>query len=173
MRERRRTDSDEAHPDTARRRRSLLSLVRYATTLMKLLRGINQDAFQNFQLRVGVDAGAVVAGVIGTSQPHYDLWGDTVNMGNQTIKHALPLGDTDDPNSSSTASRLESTGVGDRIHMGRQSARLLQEAGVATVFRDRIRVKGKHRPIPTHFLLLNADYDIRPHQEKEVEITRL
>ena len=42
---------------------------------------INQNTFDNnFQLRIGINQGPVVAGVIGARKPHYDIWGHTVNL---------------------------------------------------------------------------------------------
>ncbi|MEZ6009998.1 MAG: adenylate/guanylate cyclase domain-containing protein [Planctomycetota bacterium] len=39
----------------------------------------NDRTGRSFQLRIGLNCGPVVAGVIG-SMSIYDLWGDTVNM---------------------------------------------------------------------------------------------
>jgi class 3 adenylate cyclase len=72
-------------------------------------------------LRIGLHAGPVIAGVIGTSKPSYDLWGDTVN----------------------TASRMESHGEPGEIHVSDACKVLLAEAGFALVERGTIEVKGK------------------------------
>jgi guanylate cyclase len=71
-------------------------------------------------LRIGIDVGPVVAGVIGRSKFSYDLWGDTVN----------------------TASRMESHGVPGAIHVTERARRTL---GSRYAFEERgvIDVKGK------------------------------
>lgn len=59
---------------------NLICMIQFATSLMTALNGINKQSFQVFKLRVGVNTGQVIAGVIGAQRPFYDIWGDCVNV---------------------------------------------------------------------------------------------
>jgi class 3 adenylate cyclase len=72
------------------------------------------------QVRIGIDTGPVVAGVIGTDKFSYDLWGDTVN----------------------TASRMESTGVAGCIQVTDRAYQRLRDS-YRFQRRGLVAVKGK------------------------------
>src|SRR2546430_2840354 len=84
---------------------------------------------REFQLRIGINTGPVVAGVIGLKKFAYDLWGDTVNV----------------------ASRMESHGVPGRIQVTPDTYARLRDR-YQFEERGRIAVKGKGE-MTTYFLL--------------------
>uniref|UniRef100_A0A8C2P2J1 adenylate cyclase n=1 Tax=Capra hircus TaxID=9925 RepID=A0A8C2P2J1_CAPHI len=105
------------------------TMVEFAVALGSKLDVINKHSFNNFRLRVGLNHGPVVAGVIGAQKPQYDIWGNTVNV----------------------ASRMESTGVLGKIQVTEETARALQSLGYTCYSRGIIKVKGKGQ-LCTYFL---------------------
>ena len=93
-----------------------------ALDMLDAIERFNQCSGRELKMRIGIDSGPVVAGIIGKHKFFYDLWGDVVN----------------------TASRMESHGVAGRIQVTdsvRQQLTelfLLEDRGV-------IEVKGKGR----------------------------
>ena len=48
------------------------------------------DAHLGWEVRVGVHAGPVVAGVVGQERYQFDIWGDTVNVAARMVAMSAP-----------------------------------------------------------------------------------
>ncbi|KAL6489097.1 hypothetical protein MHYP_G00028380 [Metynnis hypsauchen] len=105
------------------------TMVEFAFALVGKLDVINKHSFNDFKLRVGINHGPVIAGVIGAQKPQYDIWGNTVNV----------------------ASRMDSTGVLGKIQVTEETSRILLALGYTCSCRGIINVKGKGE-LKTYFV---------------------
>ena len=96
------------------------ALALMALDMQAAMRSADEVGHLGLELRVGINSGPVVAGVIGRKRFLYDLWGDAVN----------------------TASRMESHGTSGRIQITRATKELLEDEFVCEP-RGTIPVKGK------------------------------
>ncbi|GAB0089440.1 Adenylate cyclase [Sergentomyia squamirostris] len=115
---------------------NVVIVVDFAISLMSALDQINRESFQRFRLRMGLNHGPVIAGVIGAQKPQYDIWSNTVNV----------------------ASRMDSCGVMGRLQTTENTAKVLMTAGYACDCRGPIYVKGKGT-LTTYFV--KTPYDDR------------
>jgi adenylate cyclase 1 len=81
-------------------------------------------------LRVGLNVGPVVAGVIGARKPQYDIWGNTVNV----------------------ASRMDSTGLPNQTQVTEEVYQVLKNCPYEFQCRGIVKVKGKG-DMTTYFLV--------------------
>jgi adenylate cyclase len=100
----------------------------FAIAIREELKGLVDPKGRAIPVRIGIESGAVVAGVVGTRKFFYDVWGDTVNV----------------------ASRMESTSQIGQIQVGPGSYELLKH-GFILEERGLTEVRGKGR-MPTWFL---------------------
>ena len=91
-----------------------------ALDMQQEIAGFQHEDGKPFHLRIGINTGPVVAGVIGTKKFAYDLWGDTVNV----------------------ASRMESMGMAGGIQVTATTYALLKDKYIFAQ-RGAIAVKGK------------------------------
>lgn len=98
------------------------ALADLALEMLASLESFNERHRTSLEIRIGLDTGPLVAGVIGSSKFIYDLWGDTVNM----------------------ASRMESAGVPGRVQVTAAMQRALA-SDYDMEERGEIDIKGKGR----------------------------
>lgn len=105
------------------------AIAEMALDMQEVIAQFNAQTNTRFKLRIGINTGPVVAGVIGIQKFSYDLWGDTVN----------------------TASRMESQGLPGCIQVSASTYKLLQEH-YSFERRGSLEIKGKGKMLA--YLLL-------------------
>ncbi|XP_047984936.1 adenylate cyclase type 2-like isoform X1 [Leguminivora glycinivorella] len=126
--------------NTPYNRAIVITMVEFAAAMMMQLHNFNRGSFQCFEglnLRIGISNGEVAAGVVGSIKPLYDIWGHAVNM----------------------ASRMDSTGLTGKIQVTEETAMILEECGIVTMYRGETFVKGAGY-IKTFFVPLDENYDL-------------
>ena len=96
------------------------SLVEMALEMQAVMGIFRKNGLCDFDLRIGINTGPAMAGIIGYKKFSYDLWGDTVNV----------------------ASRMESFGIPGEIQVTKEVYRLLKQKYTFQK-RGHINIKGK------------------------------
>jgi class 3 adenylate cyclase len=98
-------------------------MVQAAFEIVEFVEAAKEKAVKDevrFDVRIGINTGTVVAGVVGTNKFAYDIWGDTVNI----------------------AARMESNSAPGRINVSENTYTLISES-YECQYRGKIDVKNK------------------------------
>ena len=100
--------------------KNALAIVNFARGMLQDIENFNATSNVKLFMRIGINSGNLIAGVIGKTKFVYDIWGDTVNV----------------------ASRMESSGETSKIHVSENTMALLKGAVSASAPVE-MEIKGK------------------------------
>ena len=108
--------------------KNALALINFARGMLQDIEDFNASSPVKLFMRIGINSGSLIAGVIGKTKFVYDIWGDTVNV----------------------ASRMESSSQTSKIHVSEQTMALTKDA-IAYSDPVEMEIKGKG-VMKTYFL---------------------
>ena len=108
--------------------KNALAIVKFARGMLQDIEDFNATSNVKLFMRIGINSGNLIAGVIGKTKFVYDIWGDTVNV----------------------ASRMESSGQTSKIHVSESTMALIKDA-VGDSEPVEMEIKGKG-VMKTYFL---------------------
>lgn len=97
-----------------------INAAHFALNVLQMITKYQTEEGNSINVRIGIDCGKIVAGVIGKNKMAYDIWGDTVN----------------------TASRLESFGTINKIHISENFKLELNDMFITSEL-IQVNIKGK------------------------------
>jgi adenylate cyclase len=110
------------HPDENSLKNIVLAGLEMQAFIIKRTFENQQNQIPAFEMRLGIHAGPIVAGIVGIKKFQYDVWGDTVNI----------------------ASRVESGGMVGKVNISETLYELIKEEECFTFeYRGHIHAKGK------------------------------
>lgn len=86
--------------------KNALAIINFARGMLQDIEEFNENSNVKLFMRIGINSGSLIAGVIGKTKFVYDIWGDTVNV----------------------ASRMESSGETSKIHVSENTMALTKDA---------------------------------------------
>ena len=123
-------------------------MIRAATEIAEFVDQVKEsedDSIVHFDIRIGINTGPVVAGVVGTKKFAYDIWGDTVNV----------------------AARMESNSEPGRINISEYTYELVRDEFDCT-YRGEIDVKNKGM---MKMYFVEGNRKIEKSRDKSIEIS--
>ncbi|KAM8710537.1 hypothetical protein ACLKA7_017196 [Drosophila subpalustris] len=141
------------HPDLNADDNCVLTMLNFALDMLRVMQDIAlQNMYLDYggsmrgQLKIGISHGPIMAGVVGLSPPHYDIWGHPVNM----------------------ASRMTSTGVLGSIQVTENTALILRYFDIKCDYRGMTYVKGVGE-IPTYLVALDETLNFQNYDDADLD----